>query len=89
MLRISKPEFDEQTVILRLEGQLVGPWVGELRKTAENFQRNGHRLALDLVEVTFADNTGIGLLLHLQQQAVSLTNCSPFLEEQLKRALSL
>ena len=87
MLRISKPEFSGLTVTLRLEGQIVGPWVDELRKTAEKFQNNGHRLALDLVEVTFADNTGIGLLLHLQRQAVSLAGCSPFLEEQLKRAL--
>jgi anti-anti-sigma factor len=87
MLLISRPEMGEQTVTLRLEGQLVGPWVDELRKTARKFQNNGHRLTLDLSDVTFADSTGVGLLLDLQQQAVSLAGCSPFLEEQLKRAL--
>ncbi len=86
MLLISKPEFDEQTVTLRLEGQLVGPWVDELRRASEKFLGNGHRLLLDLTEVTFADSAGVGLLLNLQQQAVSLTGSTPFLEEQLRTA---
>ena len=86
MLRISKLGSDESTVTLRLEGQLVGPWVDEFRRTAERNLGNGHRLTLDLTDVTFADHDGVALLLALQAEAVSLTGTSPFLDEQLKRA---
>jgi ABC-type transporter Mla MlaB component len=85
MLRISKPESDESTVTLRLEGQIVGPWVEELRRSSEKLLGNGHRLTLDLTEVTFADHAGVALLRHLQEKVISLTGCSPFLEEQLKK----
>ncbi len=86
MLLISKPEFDEQTVTLRLEGQLVGPWVDELRRASEKFLGNGHRLMLDLTEVTFADPGGVTLLKQLRSRSASLTGCSPFLDEQLRTA---
>lgn len=85
MLRISNPESGELTVTLRLEGQIVGPWVDELRRASERFLGNGHRLVLDLTEVTFADRGGVALLLELQAKVVSLMGCSPFLDEQLKR----
>ena len=86
MLRISNPESDELTVTLRLEGQIVGPWVDELRRASEKYLSNGHRLTLDLTDVTFADGDGVALLLRLQSKVISLTGCSPFLDEQLKRS---
>jgi len=84
MLRIFNAEFDKPIVTLRMEGQIAGPWVDELRRATENFLGSGHRLTLDLTEVTFADQNGVALLLKLQEQTVSMMGCSPFLSEQLK-----
>jgi ABC-type transporter Mla MlaB component len=85
MLFISKPEMDEHRVTLRLEGQIVGPWVEELRRASEKLLGNGHRLTLDLTEVTFADSAGVALLLSLREKVISLTGCSSFIEEQLRK----
>lgn len=86
MLLISKPEIAEHTVTLRLEGRLVGPWVDELRRACEQFQGNGHRLMLDVTDVIFADPTGVALLARLRASAIEFIGCSPFLQEQMKRA---
>jgi ABC-type transporter Mla MlaB component len=86
MLRISSTEHDEPAVTLRLEGQIVGPWVDELRKTIEQLLNQGRLLTLDLTEATFADRNGVALLLDLRRRTVSIRGCSPFLNEQLKSA---
>jgi anti-anti-sigma regulatory factor len=85
MLRISDGMADGPTVTLRLEGQISGLWVDELRKTANSYMGNGHTLILDATNVTFADREGVGLLRELQRRAVVLQGCSAFLLEQLKR----
>jgi ABC-type transporter Mla MlaB component len=74
MLRISP-----NGAVLHLEGQISGPWVEELAKACRQFQP----VALDLSDVTFADAAGVALLKRLN---ASMTGCSPFLQEQLKRA---
>jgi len=76
MLRIS---HDRTTGHVRLEGQLVGPWVEELHRVCD-----GHAVVLDVRDVTFADEAGVALLRALQARQVKLTGCSPFLAEQLK-----
>jgi len=87
MLRISSAESDEPAVTLLVEGQIIGPWVDELRKTIEPLLTQGRLLTLDLTEATFADRNGVALLLSLRQRAVSIRGCSPLLNEQLKSAV--
>ena len=87
MLRISQTVTpDKQTVLLRLEGQVSGQWVEELRRACSEHPDNGHRsqLALDLAEVSFIDAAGVALFRELTSRRVRLTNCSPFAAEQLK-----
>ena len=84
MLRISRIEPNESTIALRLEGQIVGPWVDELRRATEGFRGNGHTFAINLAEVTFADRDGVALLSRLRSHGVALVDCSPFVEAQLK-----
>lgn len=87
MLRISQAvTSDEETVLLRLEGQVSGQWVEELRRACSEHQGNGHRsqLALDLAEVSFIDADGVALFRELTARRVRLMNCSPFAAEQLK-----
>ena len=83
MLKIVLIE-DKSDRILRLEGRVIGPWVDELRRSCEPVLASGARLTLDLFEVSFIDRDGIDLFRSLREREVALTNCSPFVAEQLK-----
>jgi anti-anti-sigma regulatory factor len=85
MLKISESGRRERNITLCLEGRLIGPWVEELRQTCEPLLAAKSPLALDLDEVTFADESGVELLSKLKSRGARLINSTPFLEEQLKR----
>lgn len=61
-----------------VEGQLVGPWVGELRRTTLGAGPVAGIL-LDLRHLTFADAEGVALLRQLRAAGAELTECSEFL----------
>ena len=88
MLRISRATTADQPEFLRLEGQVTGPWVEEVRRAcAETLGNNGHSgncLVLDLAGVSFLDQDGIALFGELAARGVLFTNCSAFIAEQLK-----
>lgn len=88
MLKISGTTTEEQPMFLRLEGQVRGPWVEELRRACDRFlAENGHNgtpLVLDLAGVSFIDADGRALVRELTSRRVLVTNCSPFVAEQLK-----
>jgi anti-anti-sigma regulatory factor len=84
MLRISQSGMATHSVALTLEGRVVGPWVGELCRVCETLLSQGRALVLDLAGVTFADASGVSALASFASRGVSLTNCSPFVQEQLK-----
>jgi ABC-type transporter Mla MlaB component len=86
MLKISEGKSGKQTVTFRLEGRVVGPWVVELRQMCEPLVNEGRKLALDLTEVSFADEQGLTLLSSLKARGIKLLNPAPFVEEQLKSA---
>jgi anti-anti-sigma regulatory factor len=87
MLRITMND-DGDTVRLTLEGQLHGPWVGELEKACRPALDTGRTLLLDLAEVNYADHVGARLLVCLGHSKASLLRPSAFLREQLKRQRS-
>lgn len=72
------------TVTLRLAGRIIGPWVNELRQICEPLLSDGSRLALDLAEVSYADEDGAMLLASLGKRGVRLLNPTPFVAAQLK-----
>ena len=84
MLKISQAEKADHSVTLKLEGRVVGPWVGELQQACELILSEDRKLKLDLEEVSFADADGVVTLTSLKLRGVTITNCSPFVEEQLK-----
>jgi anti-anti-sigma factor len=87
MLRISRDAFGDDVARLRLEGQVTGPWVEELRgacSQATNGTRGMAGLVLDLSGVSFIDSEGVGLFRDLAALGVTCVNCSPFAAEQLK-----
>jgi hypothetical protein len=87
MLRISEIELDSEVATLRLEGRLIGMMVAEVETICERHLAHGHRLKLDLADLSFADRAAIGLLQGLRNRGVALTNCSPFLNEELKHTV--
>jgi ABC-type transporter Mla MlaB component len=84
MLRISEVSSRGEETVLRLEGEIIGPWVDVVKTACEPFLGNGHRLTLDLMDVSHVDREGIALLRELMRSQVILINCSPFLAEQLR-----
>ena len=83
MLRIHHGKLTSKEVNLVVEGDLLGPWVEELRKTCDPFLGNGRKLSIDLSGVLFADRDGVALLRHLGGRQAQL-NCSAFLAELLR-----
>ena len=88
MLKISQAGKAGQKFTLKLEGRIVGPWVGELRLICESLLSNGRAMKLDLSDVSYADAEGVELLANLRSRGVAAENCSPFLAEQLKNSVA-
>jgi anti-anti-sigma regulatory factor len=90
MLRISlvTTEDTAEPQCLRLDGQVTGPWVEELRRTcAETVGNNRDAetyLVLDLAGVSFLDAAGVALFRDLTSQHVAFANFSAFIAEQLR-----
>jgi len=84
VLRISVLEGLDQAVTIRVEGQLRGPWVDELRRSCEQLLAKGGEVRLDLSDVSFIDLDGVALCRRLQDRKVGILHCSPFVAEQLK-----
>jgi len=82
-MRIRKAEADG-FVVLRLEGNLSGQWVDELRRVTEPLGEPADRLVLDLAEVTFIGADGLALIRELSLRHVILRNGSLFVTQQLK-----
>lgn len=85
MLRITVVEFSAEAVRLRVEGQIAGPWLEELRTTCDSHtgERRG-KLQLELEDVFFADDAGVTYLKQLREQGVELFRINPFLTELFK-----
>ncbi len=72
-----------QRVTVRLEGQMVGPWVEEVRQACEPLLSGGQGVVLDFAAVSFVDRDGVALCRRLRQARATLRNCSPFVKEQI------
>ncbi len=84
MLKIVLSQTSRNNPTLQLEGQVVGPWVEELRRSCETVLSTGAKLILDLSEVSFLDRDGVDLVRSLTNRNVALLNCSRFVVEQLR-----
>jgi len=83
MLKIVAHERDRRST-LRLEGDVIGLWVDELRRSSEGPLALGAELTVDLTDVGFVDREGIELLQRLGARGVAVVNASRFVAEQLK-----
>jgi ABC-type transporter Mla MlaB component len=84
MLKISQAGHPNQTVTLKVEGRVVGPWVEELRRICDSMVIDQRELHLDLADVSYVDADGVATLTDFKSRGVKLENCSAFLEQQMK-----
>jgi hypothetical protein len=82
MLRIT-PVQTLQAATLKLEGQLSGPWVEELRRCWASLAEDKVPVRINLRHVTFVDGPGRDLLLLMERQGTPFLDCSEFLRDLL------
>jgi ABC-type transporter Mla MlaB component len=85
---IATREITVDRVTLALEGGVIGPWVDELRRACDRALGTHGALTLDLGGVGFIDRAGLSLFRALQDRPVRVTNCSPFVAEQLREIVA-
>jgi hypothetical protein len=81
MLRVNRID-QEAIVTCKLEGKLLGPWVGEAARLLVDVP-NSTPLHLDLAGVSFVDAAGADLLRELIRRGAVIVACSSFVAELL------
>ena len=81
MLRITRLSQKGQGLTIKLEGEIVGAWVGAARDACAI--RGRRPLRLDLAAVTYVDAAGVQLLRDLVAQGAAIAACSSFVGELL------
>jgi anti-anti-sigma regulatory factor len=85
VLKVTRLSRNSPVTTIKLEGQLLEPWVAVVRDVCA---RRGHlskRLSLDLTAVTYADAAGTQLLHDLVREGVEIAECSNFIRELIHR----
>jgi anti-anti-sigma regulatory factor len=78
MLRISIHEAQD-IVTLRLEGRLIGAWVGEVERCWRRAITglDERRVVIDLTAVSFVDPAGAALVSKMQEEGFRLIGAGP------------
>ena len=86
MLRITRIS-EPNTITLKLEGKLAGPWVEELLKTWRSVAEaaQGEALVADLNDVTFIDRSGERLLARMHAAGTALVAEGTYMSQRLQR----
>ena len=80
MLKITRLSHKGRGLTIKLEGEIVGAWVGAARDACAI---RGPPRRLDLAAVTYVDAAGIQLLRNLMAEGVEIAACSSFVGELL------
>jgi anti-anti-sigma regulatory factor len=80
MLRIMTTPAEDSTTVLKLEGKLFEPWIGELQRS---IQVSSDRLMLDLSSLSYADAAGLRVLADLVRNGATLKGTSGFISALL------
>jgi anti-anti-sigma regulatory factor len=84
MLKITKLEEKESTVVLKLEGKVTDQWAALLEGECRAFLRHRKRLLLDCTAVSFLDARGVEVLRNLPPDEVTLIGAPGFVTELLQ-----
>ena len=83
MLKITTIPTAGLTTVLKVEGRLLEPWIGELLGALAEARRNQGSPRLDLSKVNFVDSSGAVLLRRLRREGVEIVAPSSFVKELL------
>ena len=83
MLKITRLSHKGRGLTIKLEGEILGPWVGAVRDACTKRDQQSGRLGLDLAAVTYADAAGVQLLRDLVGEGIEIAACSTFIAELL------
>jgi ABC-type transporter Mla MlaB component len=86
MLRISRADSNH-VASLRLEGKLLEPWLGELRREIASVDGQ-LAVELDISGLSYADPAGALLLATLENNGIRLNAASPFLRSLIAAAIA-
>ena len=75
---------DEQTITLKLEGRVVGPWVAELEKECKKCLLKKNGLILDLSGVSYIDERGVNMIRRFLGSRIQSVGGSLFLKGLMK-----
>ena len=83
MLRITTTNCGQAARTFKLEGKLLGPWIGELESAFGTSQVSPAGVRLDLHGLTFVDAEGARYLASLIHDGARVIACSGFVAEVL------
>jgi hypothetical protein len=84
VLKISRFTHEKRGLTIKVEGEILEPWVSSVRDDCAPQGRRSGPLFLDLAAVTYADAAGTQLLRDLLSEGVEIAACSSFLAELLR-----
>ncbi len=83
MLRITEVPGSPSGIALKVEGQIVSEWVGELERECRRALTLHTSVQLDFEEVTHIDRRGAEMLEGLQGMNLSIVKCPPLIRTVL------
>jgi anti-anti-sigma regulatory factor len=83
MLRITKIPRGSSGVALKLEGQIVSEWAGELERECQQLLTKQPNVQLDFDGVTLVDRRGAEMLKGFGNEKLSILNCPPLIRAVL------
>jgi anti-anti-sigma regulatory factor len=78
VLKITRLLPRERGLTIKLEGELLEPWVSSVRDACAVRGRRPRHLRLDLAAVSYVDTAGIQLLRDLVAEGAEINACSSF-----------
>jgi len=85
MLRITA-DLNSDPIVLKVEGKLKGPWVTELEHCWQGARANcpGHRVRIELNDITFVEDRGKVLLTEMLHSGVKFIATGPMMKSILE-----
>jgi anti-anti-sigma regulatory factor len=83
VLKITSLSQKRRMRTVKLEGQILEPWVSAVREACSKRSRRLGPLCLDLAHVTYVDAAGVQLLRDLMREGIEIAACSSFVAELL------
>jgi hypothetical protein len=84
VLKLTRLSRTGRVPMVKMEGQILEPWVAVVREVCARRGRRSKRLRLDLAAVTYVDAAGAQLLRDLLRAGVEIGACSGYVQELLK-----